>query len=142
MGSPPANAGATGSSPGVGGSHALRNSQSQAPHIPPQSPRATTTEPVCLHTEPMHPEHALCNKRSHCKEEPRYCRKEQPPIATTTESLCRAVKTQHCQRKKTYMCVSILYWSLSFWLTSVCIMDSSFIHLIRTDSNEFFLMAE
>ena len=29
-----------------------------------------------------------------------------------------------------YMC-----WSLSFWLTSLCIMGSSFIHLIRTDSN-------
>ena len=37
-----------------------------------------------------------------------------------------------------YICVSILYWSLSFWLTSLCIMGSSFIHLIRTDSNEFF----
>ena len=34
--------------------------------------------------------------------------------------------------------ISILYWSLSFWLTSLCIMGSSFIHLIRTDSNEFF----
>ena len=32
----------------------------------------------------------------------------------------------------------ILYWSLSFQLTSLCIMGSSFIHLIRTDSNEFF----
>ena len=41
-----------------------------------------------------------------------------------------------------YICVSILYWSLSFWLTSLCIMGSSFIHLIRTDSNEFFLTAE
>ena len=41
-----------------------------------------------------------------------------------------------------YICISILYWSLSFWLTSLCIMGSSFIHLIRTDSNEFFLMAE
>ena len=35
-----------------------------------------------------------------------------------------------------YICVSILYWSLSFWLTSLWIMGSSFIHLIRTDSNE------
>ena len=35
-----------------------------------------------------------------------------------------------------------IQWSLSFWLTSLCIMGSSFIHLIRTDSNEFFLMAE
>ena len=31
---------------------------------------------------------------------------------------------------------------LSFWLTSLCIMGSSFIHLIRTDSNEFFLKAD
>ena len=36
------------------------------------------------------------------------------------------------------MYVSILYWCFSFWLTSLCIMGSSFIHLIRTDSNEFF----
>ena len=41
-----------------------------------------------------------------------------------------------------YICVSILYQSLSFWLTTLCIMGSSSIHLIRTDSNEFFLMAE
>ena len=38
--------------------------------------------------------------------------------------------------------VSILQWSLSFWLTSLCIMGSSFFHLIRTDSNKFFIMAE
>ena len=41
-----------------------------------------------------------------------------------------------------YIRVSILYWCLSFWLTSLCIMGSSFIYLIRTDSNMFFLMAE
>ena len=29
-----------------------------------------------------------------------------------------------------------------FWLTSLYIIGSSFIHLIRTDSNVFFLMAE
>ena len=29
-----------------------------------------------------------------------------------------------------------------FWLTSLCIIGSSFIHLIRTDSNVLFLMAE
>ena len=40
------------------------------------------------------------------------------------------------------ICVSILYWCFSFWLTSLCIIGSSFIHLIRTDSNEFFLTAE
>ena len=32
-----------------------------------------------------------------------------------------------------YICVSILHWSLSFWLTSLCIMGSSFIHLIHTE---------
>ena len=41
-----------------------------------------------------------------------------------------------------YIYVSILYWCFSFWLTSLCIIGSSFIHLIRTDSNGLFLMAE
>ena len=40
------------------------------------------------------------------------------------------------------ICVSILYWCFSFWLTSLCTIGSSFIHLVRTDSNVFFLMAE
>ena len=35
-----------------------------------------------------------------------------------------------------------LVYCFSFWLTSLCIIGSSFIHLIRTDSNVFFLMAE
>ena len=37
-----------------------------------------------------------------------------------------------------YICVSILYWCFYFWLTSLCIIGSSFIHLIRTDSDVFF----
>ena len=37
-----------------------------------------------------------------------------------------------------YICVSILYWCFSFWLTSLCKIGSSFINLIRTDSNVFF----
>ena len=41
-----------------------------------------------------------------------------------------------------YVCVSILFWCFSFWLTSLCIIGSSFIHLIKTDSNVFFLMIE
>ena len=32
----------------------------------------------------------------------------------------------------------ILYWCFSFWLTSLCIIGSSFIHLIKTDSNALF----
>ena len=40
-------------------------------------------------------------------------------------------------------CIGVfLYWCFSFWLTSLCIIGSNFIHLIRTDSNVFFLMAE
>ena len=41
-----------------------------------------------------------------------------------------------------YMRISILYWCFSFWLTSLCIIGSSLIHLTRTDSNVFFLIAE
>ena len=41
-----------------------------------------------------------------------------------------------------YICVSIQYLYSSFWLTSLCIIGSSFIHLIRTDSNLFLFMAE
>ena len=39
------------------------------------------------------------------------------------------------------MSVIIPYWCFSFWLTSLCIIGSSFIHLNKTDSNVFFLMA-
>ena len=41
-----------------------------------------------------------------------------------------------------YICINIQYLSSSFWLTSLCIIGSSFIHLIRTDSNEFLFIAE
>ena len=41
-----------------------------------------------------------------------------------------------------YICISILHWCFFLWLTSLCIIDSSFIHLIRTDSNVFLFMAE
>ena len=36
--------------------------------------------------------------------------------------------------KTPYICISILYLCLSFWLTSLCIMGSSFIYLIRNRS--------
>ena len=48
----------------------------------------------------------------------------------------------HLSKLYIYICINILYWCFSFWLTSLCIMGSSFIHLIRTDSNAFFLIAE
>ena len=37
---------------------------------------------------------------------------------------------------------ALVYWCFSFCLTSLCIIGSSFIYLIRTDSNVFFLVAE
>ena len=40
------------------------------------------------------------------------------------------------------MCIRIWYLSFYFWLTSLCIIGSRFIHLIRTDSNAFLFMAE
>ena len=75
-----------------------------------------------------------------------------PPSPSPTESkvcsvhlclfFCFAYRVIVTIFKIPYICISILYWCLSFWLTSLCIMGSSFIHLIRTDSNELFLMAE
>ena len=76
-----------------------------------------------------------------------------PPSPSPTESIrlfytsvtLLLSRTQgYCYHlSKFHICVySILYWCFSFWLTSLCIIGSSFIHLIRTDSNVFFLMAE
>ena len=47
-------------------------------------------KPACL--EPV-----LCNKRSHHNEKPRHRNEEQPPLATTRESLCAATKTQQAK---------------------------------------------
>ena len=41
-----------------------------------------------------------------------------------------------------YICANIQHWCFSFWLTSLCIIDSRFIHLIRTDSDVFLFIAE
>ena len=46
------------------------------------------------------------------------------------------------QRDSIYICVSIQYLYSSFWVTSLCIIGSSFVYLIRTDSNLFLVMAE
>ena len=40
------------------------------------------------------------------------------------------------------ICIRIWYLSFSFWLYSLCIIDSRSIHLIRTDSNVFLSMTE
>ena len=48
----------------------------------------------------------------------------------------------HCYHlSKFYHIYALIYcyWCFSFWLTSLCIIGSSFIHLIKTNSNMFFL---
>ena len=40
------------------------------------------------------------------------------------------------------MCVNIQYLFFSFWCSSLQIISSRFIHLVRTDSNVFLFMAE
>ena len=59
---------------------------------------------------------------------------------TSVSLLLSCIQGYHYHLSKIpYICVSILYWCFSFWLTSLCIIGSSFTHLIRTDSNVFFL---
>ena len=41
-----------------------------------------------------------------------------------------------------YICINTWYLSFSSLLTSLCIIGSRFIHLIRTDSSAFFFIAE
>ena len=75
-----------------------------------------------------------------------------PPSPSPTESkrlfytsvslLLSCIQGYHYHLSKFHIYVIILYWCFSFWLSSRCIIGSSFIHLIRTDSNVFFLMTE
>ena len=41
-----------------------------------------------------------------------------------------------------YICINIWYLFFFCWLTSLCIIGSRFIHLIRTNSNAFLFIAE
>ena len=63
------------------------------------------------------------------------------PFYTSVSLLLSRIQDYCYHLSKFHICVSVLYWCFSFWLTSLCILGSSFIHLIRTDSNVFFLMA-
>ena len=77
----PANAGDTGSSPGLGRSHMLWSNEARVPQL----------------LKPMSLEPVLCNKRSYRNEKPAHRNKE-PPFAATRESPCAAKKTQHSQK--------------------------------------------
>ena len=79
---PPANAGDTGSSPGLGRSHMPWSNL---------SPWATTTEPARL--EPV-----LRNRRGHDSDRPAHRDEEWPPLAATVESPHTETKTQHSQK--------------------------------------------
>ena len=52
------------------------------------------------------------------------------------------IKGHHYHLSKFHIYVLIYCIGFSFWFTSHCIIGSSFIHLIRTDSNPSFLIAE
>ena len=76
-----------------------------------------------------------------------------PPLPSPTESkrlffTCVSLLLSHIQGSRYHLSkfpIYVLIYCIgvfSFWLTSLCIVGSSFIHLIRTDSNAFFLMAE
>ena len=77
---PPANAGDTGSTPGLGRSHIPRANKPVR-----HSYWACALEPV------------LCNKRSHCNEKPSHCNREQPPLTKSRGNKRTAEKTQHSQ---------------------------------------------
>ena len=79
---PPANAGDTGSIPGLGRSHMPWSNSAHEPQL---------LKPTCL-------ELVLLNKRSHGNEKPTYRNEEQPPLATTRESPHAAMKTQQSQK--------------------------------------------
>ena len=52
--------------------------------------------------------------------------------------LCPQVHSLHL---RLYICVSIWYLFFSFWLSSLCITGSRFVHLNSTDSNSFLSVA-
>ena len=62
----------------------------------------------------------------------------------TSVSLLLSCKQGYCYHLSKFHIYALVYHIgvFSFWLTSLCIIGSSFIHLIRTDSNVFFLMTE
>ena len=55
--------------------------------------------------------------------------------------LCKQVHQYHPSRYHIYVLIyDILFFS--FWLTSLCIIGSRFLYLMRTDSNVFLFMSE
>ena len=61
-----------------------------------------------------------------------------PSHIALVKELCSTLSEFFLKTSRTLTLSFIL--KVSFWLTSLCTIGSSFIHLIRTDSNVFFLM--
>ena len=80
---PPASAGDTGSSPGLGRSHMPRSSWAREPQL----------------TEPARLEPVLRNKRGRDSERPAHRDEEWPPLAATRESPRTETKTQHSHKE-------------------------------------------
>ena len=89
-----ANAGDTGSIPGLGRSHMLRSNEAHAPQL--LSLRSRAHEPQLLKPSCLEP--VLHNNRSHHYEKPVHHNEKQPLLATTRESPRAAMKTQ-CSQK-------------------------------------------
>ena len=81
---PPANAGDTGLSPGLGRSHMPGSNWAREPTI----------------TEPARLEPVLCNKRGRDSEGPAHCDEEWPTLATTREGPRTETKTQHSHKER------------------------------------------
>ena len=66
----------------------------------------------------------------------------QKTVLKSMSLLLSHIQGYHYHLSKVHIYVLVYCIGFSFWLTSLCIIGSSFIDLIRTDSNVFFLMTE
>ena len=86
--------------------HRIEPWSGKIPHATePLSPCATNTEPVfkslqAATTEPARLEPVLSNKISHHNEKPTPQNEEEPLFTATRESLHKAMKIKHSQKKK------------------------------------------
>ena len=72
--------------------HTLQSNYSHAPQL--LGPHFKAWKPQTTATEPVHLESVLLHKRNHPNEKAMHHNEEKPPMTTTRESPCAAVKTQ------------------------------------------------
>ena len=94
VGSPPANAGDTGSGPGLGGSHMPRSSWACVPQL--LSLCSGAREPQLLRPARLEP--VLRNGRGHRSGRPAQLSEEWPPLSAARESPRTATRTQRSQK--------------------------------------------